>query len=112
MSREVAELLHMDRINLLNSVREYLIVGALQEPAKRLIANAIRSERCMTKIIILEMMEFLEQQKDLARPINSREVQRHLLSESRCHELCSDLDPVEVSMFAITDTLNHTCLYE
>jgi hypothetical protein len=32
------------------------------------MAKAIRSERCMTKIIILEIMEFLEQQN--GREIN------------------------------------------
>ena len=75
MSRETALVLSMDAENLLTWVRDYLHHGFLEEPPKRVVLRVIRNERCMSKQMILELMEFFQFEKDSARSINTRVMQ-------------------------------------
>ena len=93
VSRETAIALSVDSKNLLTWTRDYLHFGFLEEYPKRVIFGVIRNERCMRKQMILELMEFFQFEKDSARPINTRVIQRHFTSLDRKHPLCSSLAP-------------------
>jgi hypothetical protein len=112
VSREAAIALSVDSKNLLTWARDYLHFGFLEEYPKRVILGVIRNERCMSKQMILELMEFFQFEKDSARPINTRVIQHHFASLDRKHLLCSSVAPVDISLSAIADTLNSVCKYE
>jgi hypothetical protein len=112
VSRETASALSVYPKNLSTWARDYLHSGSLEEQPKRIILGVIRNERCMSKQVILELMEFFQFEKDNARSINTRVMQRHLASLDCKHPLCSSLAPVDVSLSAIANTLNRVCRYE